>query len=660
MGFFIINKLEILPECSSRICKNLKPGSYPFADDLERGFFGKNITVQAIVGMNGSGKSTLLEIMFRMINNFFALLTCETDYYEQTRLCLIGGIHADLYFSVDDENSVLSVRDLSVAFTNKEFKIRMGKSSKKFFPEHIILSRISPLKIERISKEFFYTIVTNYSLQAYISDDYRNENAFQYDPRYRKWIPTHNQIWIDNLFHKNDSYVTPINLNPFREKGCINMSEETQLTMSRVTSLLIEFKRMNQVFIAGYELKSIEYVFSKAKVVNRFERWHEGESISSKYKRILELFRLACSPTHPSSCANIILSSFRINVEKLEKADDIIIAAGLYVVDQVLYIASSYPNYSNYLHLGSPSNSTSISTSKSDRTQIKHLAKKVRDDRSHISFTVWQAVNFIKYSLNKTDLSFLHKKFTYQSYVEKLGFKDIDNSIYDRVQILPPPIFIEEIKLNKKDGDMAVGVVPFRKLSSGERQFLFTTSCVIYHLMNLRSVRKNQPIYRNYNVVLDEVEICFHPEYQRTFLKDFIMLIHRAGISDKCGINILLTTHSPFILSDIPQSNILYLEDGIRMYPDTFKNPFAANVNDILYQDFFMKNGFMGALAQQKIKRLISFLSSYNSDNRELNMELAENLIDLVGDPLLKSRLTSLLNSFYLRNPELKSQKRKR
>lgn len=660
MGFFIIKKIEILPECSIKIRKNLKPGSYPFASNLERGFFGQNITVQAIVGMNGSGKSSLLEIMFRMINNFFALLTCETEYYKQSKLCLVSGIHADLFFSADDNESILSIRDLCAAFSNNELNIRLGKSSKKYFPKHILLSKISAIMIERISKDFFYTVVTNYSLQAYISDDYKNEKVFQYNQHLKKWEPSHNQTWLDNLYHKNDSYLTPINLNPFRENGCINMNDETQLTMSRVTSLLIEFKRRDEDFISGYELKNIEYVFSKAKVVNQFDSVGERESISSKYNRILKLFRLACSPAYPLSYANIILNGFRINKKQLETADDIIIAACLYVVNQVLSIASRHPYYSRFSHLSTPSNSLILTTSKSEKTQVKYLTKQVRHDRSHISFKVWQAVNFIKNGLNNNDLSFLHKKFTYQEYVTKLGFKDIDYSIYERIHILPPSFFIEDIKLYKKEGGKCVSVVPFRKLSSGERQFLFSTSCIIYHLMNLRSVRKGQPIYRNYNVVLDEVEICFHPEYQRTFLKDFIFLIHRSGIVDRCGINILLTTHSPFILSDIPQSNILYLENGTCMYPNTYKNPFAANVNDILYQDFFMKNGFMGALAQQKIKKLINFLSTYYSDNREVNMEISENLIDLVGDPLLKSRLISLLNSFYLRNPELRSKKSNR
>lgn len=657
MSFFIIKSIEILEACDSKIRKNLKVDVYPFANNLERGFFGKNITVQVIVGKNGSGKSALLELMFRMINNFSAQLFRDVNCNAAERLLLVRGIHADLHYAVDDVEGVLSVRDMAVGLKYGEESYRIGEQSEMHFPEYRDFSNATAQDIRDLAGKFFYTVVTNYSLQAYLSNDYRDEHSMMFNQNKKEWQTVGRKVWIDSLFHKNDGYMTPINLNPYRDNGVINMHTETELTMYRVTALLIGFQRMGQEYISGYQLYTIKYQFRKEKLISRFENLNRRESVAAKYKRILEDFRKACSPQFPESYANLILGNFRIVNTGIENADEMLVAARLYLVSKVLSIAASYPSYSRFSHLTDPANALLLFCEKDKKGLVKAMAKAVKEDKSHVSVKVWQAYNFIKKASSVADLSFLYKTFTYQDYEDKLALHNPEISVYDRLRILPPSFFAEEVLLERKEEDKTKGVIiPLRKLSSGERQFLFTTSCVIYHLSNLRSVRKGRPKYRIYNVVLDEVEICFHPEYQRTFLRDFILLINRLGISYMCGINILITTHSPFILSDIPQTNILYLEDGKRKLHEDFKNPFAANVNDILYQDFFMKNGFMGALAQHKILRLVKFLSSEEVTRKEYDMELADRLIEKVGDPLLKSKLMSLLECFYMSHPELKDQ----
>ncbi len=658
MGFFIIKSIEIFEACDPKIRKNLKVDVYPFAGNLERGFYGQNLTVQVIVGMNGSGKSALLELMFRMINNFSAQLFRDVKCNAADRLVLVRGIHADLHYAVDNVECVLSVRDKAIGLRYGEEACRLGELSESYFPEYSDFSIATAQDIRELAGKFFYTVVTNYSLQAYLSNDYCDERSMIFNQKTREWRSISGKVWIDSLFHKNDGYMTSINLNPYRDRGVINMHTETQLTMYRVTALLIEFQRMGQDYISGYQLHSIKYKFHKEKLVRAFENLNKRESVTAKYKRILEDFRQACSPKYPESFANLILGNFQIDNSRVEDADEMLVAARLYLVNKVLSIAASYPNYSRFSHLTDPSNALLLFCERDMKGMVKTMAKKVKDDKSHVSVKVWQVYNFIKNASGVEDLSFLYKTFTYQDYEDKLALHNLEMSVYDRLRILPPSFFAEEVMLERKKKDKTKGVIiPLRKLSSGERQFLFTTSCVIYHLMNLRSVRKDRPKYRNYNVVLDEVEICFHPEYQRTFLWDLILLINRSGIMDKCGINILMTTHSPFILSDIPQTNILYLEDGNKRNHEDFKKPFAANVNDILYQDFFMKKGFMGALAQRKILRLVKFLTSEEITRENYNMELADKLIEKVGDPLLKSKLISLLNSFYTKHPELRLPK---
>lgn len=185
--------------------------------------------------------------------------------------------------------------------------------------------------------------------------------------------------------------------------------------------------------------------------------------------------------------------------------------------------------------------------------------------------------------------------------------------------------------LQKKD---AVNEVPISlsRMSSGERQFLYTCSTFIYHILNLLSVQDSRRVrYRNMNLVLDEVEICFHPEYQRQFVFKLIDLQTKLRLTRWCSINILIATHSPFILSDIPQQNILYLENGICANSKVNVNPYAANVNDILHQSFFLKDAFMGEFSLRRIGNLVSEIDNCKTQRGVRTAEELKKEIELVG-----------------------------
>ena len=120
------------------------------------------------------------------------------------------------------------------------------------------------------------------------------------------------------------------------------------------------------------------------------------------------------------------------------------------------------------------------------------------------------------------------------------------------------------------------------------------------------------------------------------------------GVKKIESINIITATHSPFILSDIPANNILRLKDG---NPELFKNneqTFGANINNILANDFFLKNGFMGDFVKGKINSLINFIEQGEIKNDEWSIETAKEFIGLIGEPLIRTELMELyLSVFY-------------
>ncbi|MPN30242.1 hypothetical protein SDC9_177705 [bioreactor metagenome] len=110
-----------------------------------------------------------------------------------------------------------------------------------------------------------------------------------------------------------------------------------------------------------------------------------------------------------------------------------------------------------------------------------------------------------------------------------------------------------------------------------------------------------------------------------------------------------MTSNSPFIASDLPLSNIIFLKkekhqsivvDGL----DEKRQTFGANIHTLLSDAFFIKDGLIGDYAKHKINGLIDILINYSPDKIQRDKELIIKLIDLVGEPIIKSKLLSMLN----------------
>ena len=278
--------------------------------------------------------------------------------------------------------------------------------------------------------------------------------------------------------------------------------------------------------------------------------------------------------------------------------------------------------------------------------RVDQYLEKIADDNSHITYKIRQCQKFAKHSIYERDAE-LHEIPLNAIY----GSRPI-KTYEEAFELLPPSFYDMDVLFEKeKDIDQSLGKygdsVSFKSMSSGERQLMYSLSSILYHIQNLESVEDDafRVSYEHINLVLDEVELYSHPEYQRTYVADLLDRLSWLQINYPIkSINILLVTHSPFILSDIPKSNILYLKDG-KAVTDTssFVNTLGANVNDILHQSFFLENGFMGEHIQRKIQSLIRFLKSNDAETDEWNIKKATEIINTLGDELVASQLRLLL-----------------
>ena len=105
----------------------------------------------------------------------------------------------------------------------------------------------------------------------------------------------------------------------------------------------------------------------------------------------------------------------------------------------------------------------------------------------------------------------------------------------------------------------------------------------------------------------------------------------------------MIVTHSPFVLSDIPTSNILALEDG--MQSKTELQTFGANIYDMLNTSFFLHNSTIGDFAQWLIGRIILILRVYENPQYGINMLNGGNEKNEVDEEFMDKYLVAQENS---------------
>ena len=141
-------------------------------------------------------------------------------------------------------------------------------------------------------------------------------------------------------------------------------------------------------------------------------------------------------------------------------------------------------------------------------------------------------------------------------------------------------------------------------------------------------------------VVFDEAELYSHPDMQRCFISSLLEQLTWSNIKaeDLNSINIMLITHSPFVLSDMLTERTLFLKEGKAQYVK--QQTFGANYYDILHSGFFFEENAIGKLATNRLNEWITA-----ANDGELNDNRVSEISALVGDPMLRNYITQTNNS---------------
>ena len=681
-----------------------------------------SIDVSAIVGRNGEGKSTVIELLLRLINNFSYVSGFKAT---QASLRFVTKMSAAMFYEVDDK--IYSIRcdenGLKWYGEDKEIDLNVREDGDKLVELR-----------EKHRQKLFYTLVVNYALYSY------NSLHFAYESK-------GDGCWLDGLFHKNDSYQTPLVINPMRTNGNINVNKELDLSVQRLMAIFTEAGEDKNQRVVSDGIEAFGFGFSlekgtklqdvtlqdyfeavaddecrmedlegedpvevaKEMLGNFHEFFSSLDDILEKNNYLvywLSSYEVDHTPRHSytdlTGYVDIIARAYEdekyehpfdlvqnmhffmpgkplrwmnyaqlyrlllllavwdvlkeINVvplddsldEYLKDLDNPANKATLYIPYKIIEILSTYDPYkkSSYHYDASCEAMKLEWPSYSIKKVLKRDIESVLRKDDYTTLKLHQTINYLK-ERKGSMYNAQTMQWSPEGYQWLIPFSELKKEIYKEGQSLsgmlkrlPPPVFKGEIMLMDGGGRQ----FPLSSLSSGQLQRLNSVGALIYHLRNLdyRVPETDRIEYDYVTVIMEEVELYFHPEYQRTLIAYFLNQIERAKLRYVKGIHLIFVTHSPFILSDVSNRNVLYLsKEGRQPKMESF----AANVYDLLDSHFFLDET-IGDVALKQIDKIVKL---YHQEDRKSRKEVFLRkklffrlLIEQIADGYIKDNVTQM------------------
>lgn len=682
--------------------------------ELDSKYSTPSINLNCLVGKNGSGKSTLLALEYRIINNLACALKHYLPSYNQDyKPTWASGFEADLYYESRKELFCIRIRnnkdfleeeipflDNSIAFYSSDYNYQqLFTDALNAYKDtidrkgSIIIEKNktniakpntkAQTLLDKLSNDLFYSVATNYSIYSNTTVSVINTNK--------------SEQWLTKLYHKNDGYFTPIVLVPYKKDGVsIDIGKELNLAKERVSTLsLLIYSETKSDFIEGFLPDSIEYklldipTFNESikekrdkllyKNEDKFEDWEKlKEGIEKNYsihyihnelknKWETQLFTETKKEEILLQLKNCLKTNDNTNIDELYT---IIKNNTLeYLAYKLIKMCRYYDDYKKRLD-NKDILDAYFDEKKEYKVELDNIihelcSKNVKTDFTNLK--ILQCISFLKniqYYLAPTTIS---KKDQQESGLITVNRSIKINTIckkllsntetYDTVfkNLLPSFFSKEFIYVDKKTREKRT----LSSLSSGESQLLYSLSYAIYHMKNAASNQDhiNRIQYQNINLIFDEAELYYHPEYQRKFISDLLGLLKRSNLNNIKSINITIITHSPFMLSDIPNTCITALENGC-IKSDLGFRTLGANIYDLLQHSFFM-NSSIGAHTEKKISEFIKYYNDFiNQKDKfkhdKIKEDFFEELINSIGDNYLHKTLYNMLQQ--IQNISLKER----
>lgn len=261
---------------------------------------------------------------------------------------------------------------------------------------------------------------------------------------------------------------------------------------------------------------------------------------------------------------------------------------------------------------------------------------------------VFSSYGIIDFFKNPSELDLFSKKlgllYNFRSNIPDLNITPVIEGSHSRKS----EYFIFDFKqINKKRGidyfelfyNSKLFIVDWISISSGYKAYLNIFSLIYFEL---RRVRKQNAL-----ICIDEGDLYLHPQWQIEFFDKLINVLPKIYSGN---IQLILTSHSPFLLSDLPKQNVTIIDscipenstmDGI----DLDRQTFAGNIYNLYAEPFFLGNNRTSIFAKKKILRLLRLLDKDTKGVSKAERERLMKEINLIGDDVIRLHLLKKLKN---------------
>ena len=582
-----------------------------FEQDIKN-YFPNNIMVNLIIGKNGSGKSSLLELIKNGANFSYDITTKQTSVYPYYFAIVYDKKNKTLILEGTVTQDNVKKIPLSQIKVKSSFKLNLLEKdvdSGYFISDHS----------QYFSKEFkniYYTSAKkihtypDITSEVQLSDKIMNISDYYMLEKFSEKIQRTYKHTINSFMQINKLY------DDFHIENGIRAFYENKMNFPN------DFQKPEQLYVQ-LEFQYISTSFKE--IINQKEKYIKDLDTNSRWDEMSN----AKDTQYLENRLNIYKNIFGL-VNKFEDRSN-----WKYTI-KYLFILNLFIQYDR--------NNNMLP----DSDAFNHLINNI--DFSNNNEEVMDNIinNFNKkFFLKETSLEstllkeYFHDMFSVITQFEKFEF--VNNFFHIPLSESLKEI-LEILEIHQKITATLAGFLSFNlspNFSDGHQQF-FNFFAKIYAALNTPYSNMRASDGDTMLLILDEPDNFLHPEWQRTFLSILIEFLHKNY--NQYNFQIIIATHSPFMISDLPNENIIFLKN-IKEEEQYTGQTLGANIHEVLANGFYLDKT-IGKYIDDNIKQFIHDYYRVKLDDKELKeieIDKYKFIIDNIGEKYIKNILQNHL-----------------